>query len=316
MNSYDVLVSIIIPTHNRYECLFRAINSAYNQTYKNIEILVIDDNYENKTLREKITSRVNELPFEINYILPEKHLGSANTRNLGIELSRGEYIAFLDDDDVYYPNKIEKQLKCYFESGNNTLGLVYCFGKIIYPNGSIELELTDKTGICIADHMKNNIAGTSFWMCPKEALLNVGGFETAGAHDDGIVILKLMVNGYSVDLVKEFLVDYYVHNYDEGITGITYTTLEADKRYFLFCKDYFSLITEKDKKSVVNHYYDDRNWNLIILGDAKKCISDLRLMKEVGVTHFTRGKCIMRYIFRNFVIFKENQRLKKRGLKH
>ena len=203
MTNRNVLVSVIVPTYHRFESLFRAIDSVVKQTYNNIEIIVVDDNFDDLVLRKRISDRIKRLEYNVEYVAPDQHLGSAFARNKGIELSKGEFLAFLDDDDVFYPTKIEMQVKFFQKECNQSLGLVYCFGRIIYPNGKIEMETTDVAGIQIAKHIMNNIAGTSFWLCRKSLLVDVGMFDSIGAHDDGIVILKIMAKGYRVDLVRE-----------------------------------------------------------------------------------------------------------------
>lgn len=310
----EILVSVIIPTHNRFKTLFRAIDSIINQTHKRLQIIVVDDNYENGSLRALINERIDSIDDRIMYITPNRKLGMANAENIGIENADGDYIAFLDDDDVYYPEKIEKQLKFLIDSDDERLGLVYCFGKIIYPNESFEYEKTDITGIHLAEHMMNNVAGTSFWLCRKSALINVGMFELIGAHNDGVVILKLMATGYKVDLVKECLVDYYVHKASEGITAINYNTLKADVDYLQICQRYFYLLTKTEQRKVINHYYDDRNWNLIIIGDYQLCIDDFWEMRKRKISVVTQIKCFIRYVFKHYIRHKEGKRIKKRGL--
>ena len=257
---------------------------------------------------------IEKLSYKVHLLLPNKHVGSAEARNIGIDYSKGEYLSFLDDDDVYYEKKIEKQLELFFKTNNDNLALVYCYGRIIYPDGSIELERTCEKGACLAKHMQNNIAGTSFWLCRKTIIESVGGFEGYGSHDDGIVILKLLGKGFVVDLVEEDLVDYYVHDYKSGITGITEKTLLADEKYYDLCKKYFYLIDHSEKKAVINHYFDDRNWNLIILKKNDLCKKDLLKMKTEGVSPYTIIKCRLRYLFRKITIMRENSRLRKKGL--
>lgn len=308
------LVSVIIPTHNRYDTLFRAIDSVHNQSYLNVEIIVVDDNYENQELRKKVKKGIDELPYQVDSLFPNKHVGSAEARNIGIDYSSGKYLSFLDDDDVYYIDKIKKQLEFLLNSNNDKLALVYCYGRIIYPDGSIEFERTCERGICLSRHMQNNIAGTSFWLCKKEVIDSVGRFVGIGAHDDGIVILKLMSEGYNVDLVQEDLVDYFVHDYQSGITGVTEKTLLADEKYFYICNNYFHMLNKSEVKAVINHYYDDRNWNLIILKKNYLCKRDILKMKAEGVSIFTIIKCGFRYLFRKHIINRENNRLKKKGM--
>lgn len=100
----DKLVSIVIPTYYRDERLKRAIESALNQTYESIEIVVVDDSGEEYA--KDIVSRHN-----IKYIAHNENRGGNAARNTGIERSDGRYIQLLDDDDVILPEKISKQVK-------------------------------------------------------------------------------------------------------------------------------------------------------------------------------------------------------------
>ena len=99
-------VSVIIPVHNSSKYIQECINSVINQTYKNLEIIVIDDKSTDnsveiiKSIRDK---RIKSIELKEN-------VGAALARNKGIELSTGDYICFLDSDDYWYHKKIEKQL--------------------------------------------------------------------------------------------------------------------------------------------------------------------------------------------------------------
>ena len=117
MSMNKPLVSVIIPTYKRADMLTKAIDSAINQTYKNIEIIVIDDNDPSSKYRfetkKKLSSYIQS--GVIRYIENEKNLGGAITRNRAVEQSKGEYIAFLDDDDIFFPTKIEKQVEVLYQ---------------------------------------------------------------------------------------------------------------------------------------------------------------------------------------------------------
>jgi glycosyltransferase involved in cell wall biosynthesis len=310
----NILVSIIIPTYNRTTELFRAVKSVCHQTYENIEIIIVDDNFGNEKLREEISCRLIGLDTRINIINNTERLGGALSRNVGINIAQGEYIAFLDDDDECIADRIEKQLKLFFSSSIDKLGLVYCFGKIIYPNGIIENEMTYQVGIPLEEQMKNNIAGTSFWLVKKEAIIAVGGFEKIASHQDGIVILKLLANGYSVDVVQESLINYYAHDKTNGITGVTEANLIADYQYFLRCQDYFELLNKKAQRRVVLHYFKDRNWNLIILNMKKEVKKDIKHLICKYFLSTTWVVCIFRYFLRKRIVVKEKKQLNIYGL--
>ena len=112
------LVSAIITTHERQELLVRAVESVFNQTYKNLELIVVDDASEERA--DKLLKG-----FDLNYIyIPkEESKGGNHARNLGVLAAKGEYVAFLDDDDYWLPTKIQEQVELIEEKG---CGLVYC----------------------------------------------------------------------------------------------------------------------------------------------------------------------------------------------
>lgn len=103
----EALVSVIIPTYNRGHLILGAVQSVLSQTYNNIELLVIDDCSNDDT--EQIFASQEDA--RIKYIKLEKNSGACIARNKGIELARGDFIAFNDSDDLWLPEKIEKQLE-------------------------------------------------------------------------------------------------------------------------------------------------------------------------------------------------------------
>jgi glycosyltransferase involved in cell wall biosynthesis len=103
----ETLISVVIPTYKRAHIVKYAIDSARAQTHKNIEVLVVDDGSPDDT-----ESVVRSIPDErIRYIRHEQNKGLPGARNTGIRVARGEYVAFLDDDDQWRRDKLEVQLK-------------------------------------------------------------------------------------------------------------------------------------------------------------------------------------------------------------
>ena len=122
------LVSAIITTHNRIELLKRAILSVKNQTYPNIEIIVVNYNSNDGT-----TEYLNKLSDSSSnilhvYISPDESRGGNYARNQGINNAGGDYVAFLDDDDEWMPEKIEKQMELFQQ--DPLYGMVYCGRRI------------------------------------------------------------------------------------------------------------------------------------------------------------------------------------------
>jgi len=103
----EFLVSVIIPTHNRASLLRRAITSVLEQTYNNLEVIIVDDASNDET--RKIISNIQD--ERIQYIRHKTNKGGSAARNSGIRAATGEYIAFLDDDDEWEPKKTEEQMK-------------------------------------------------------------------------------------------------------------------------------------------------------------------------------------------------------------
>lgn len=103
------LVSVIIPIMNRAKIIERALKSVFNQTYKNIEIIVVDDGSVDE-IDEKINEIRNKSPFQIIY-LKQKNTGPGIARSNGLKRSKGKYIQYLDSDDELLPLKIEKQVE-------------------------------------------------------------------------------------------------------------------------------------------------------------------------------------------------------------
>lgn len=118
------LISVIIPTYNRGDLIFRAINSVWEQSYGNLEIIVVDDHSQDHTpdIIQKIADS------RLHYCRHETNLGGSAARNTGIKQAKGQYIAFLDSDDVWLPHKLETQLEAINQQDSH-LEPVVCYSK-------------------------------------------------------------------------------------------------------------------------------------------------------------------------------------------
>jgi len=131
-------VSVVIPTHNRPELLKKAVHSVLAQTYQDFEIIVIDDGTEERA--DKIVASFKDK--RIKYIQHREEKGGSAARNTGIKNSRGEYIAFLDDDDEWLLRKLEIQMKKFV---NTSQDIGFCFSavKYIYDDRKKVTEVPD-----------------------------------------------------------------------------------------------------------------------------------------------------------------------------
>lgn len=128
------LVSVVITTYKReLKILKESLDSVLNQTYPLIEIIVVDDNGKDSPYAKENSSFFRALD-NVNYVLNEKNSGAQFSRNKGILLSKGTYVAFLDDDDIWMPEKIEKQMALFEDS---EVGLVFCDGYLFYEERGI-----------------------------------------------------------------------------------------------------------------------------------------------------------------------------------
>ena len=169
------LVSAIITTHGRLELLKIAIKSVQEQTYPLIEIIVVDDCSEDGT--KEWLENITDPSIKYIYIPREQSRGGNHARNVGIQISTGKYIAFLDDDDVWEKTKIEKQVRLM--ESNPQLGLVYCGHTKCYENGEkLEYIPSDKyTGNLSNKVFTMVFCTTSMILIRKSVLDDAGTFD-------------------------------------------------------------------------------------------------------------------------------------------
>lgn len=217
------MVSVIIPTYNRGPLIGRAIASVLNQTYKDIEVLVIDDASTDYT--ETVVDSIKD--ERLHYYKLEKNGGACRARNVGISKAQGEYIAFLDSDDEWMSNKIELQYK--FAKEKNAMAIASNF---IYKREGKERVVISK------DHpefftaeeliLKNSIT-TGALFVRKELLLQLGGFnEKMPRYQDWELVLRL-INNCPIYFIKEPLLKIYYQ--EDSITSTT----SKNKKYRALC---------------------------------------------------------------------------------
>ena len=162
-------VSVVIPTYNRANVLPRAIDSVLQQTHENIELIVVDDSSTDNT-REVVESYNDN---RIRYTRLDSNSGANTARNTGINISSGDYIAFLDSDDEWLPSKISKQLNT-FKYANNSTGLVYTGRKYIGQDDELNAVVTPKLqGDVSGNMLADNFVGTFSTALIKKSILEV-----------------------------------------------------------------------------------------------------------------------------------------------
>ena len=263
-------VSCVIITHNRISYLKRAVNSVVNQIYKNIEIFVIDDASEDGT--EAYGEELNKIG--INYIRINKKdsKGGNYARNLGIQHSTGEYVAFLDDDDYWLPDKIEKQVK-YAEKhpdvGMIYGGLSYEFGNSLLnykslPNPDYQGNMIEK-GLYIAP-----FASTITLFVKRSLLKEIGGFDENmrywQEYELEIRLMQKTLVGFVPDIVAVAnrcgTVKRLTSQYDNWEKSVDYLNKKHEQL--------FSKLSDDMKKRKQEYYYREAAYRVSAVGDKKR----------------------------------------------
>ena len=210
------LVSVIIPTYNRADMIKRAINSVYNQTYDNFEIIVVDDASNDNTI-EVIGNYKDE---RIKYLKLEDNQGQCFARNRGIEISKGEYIGFLDSDDEWLPLKLEKQLEC-FNKGDASLAAVYGFSYVIDETNNHKYVHDD--GFIRGNLYKDFMAGfcpstPSLFLVRKDVMMEVGMFDENLITFVDLDLWLRISKQYSFDYVETPIINKYEHTGEQYVS--------------------------------------------------------------------------------------------------
>jgi glycosyltransferase involved in cell wall biosynthesis len=212
MNSpfYQTKVSVIIPTYNRAELLRSAIESALKQTFTDYEIIVSDDRSTDHT-REVVKSFKDK---RIKYLVNKSNMGPSATRNSAILASKGEYIAFLDDDDEWIPEKLQKQVELLDKSPPKICG-VYSDRLIIdrLSNKIVSegLQSNKVRGNLLSQLAMRNQINTCTVLVRKRCLDEVGLFdETISYMEDRDLWIRLSLN-WGFEYINEPLTRTYVH---------------------------------------------------------------------------------------------------------
>ena len=215
------LVSVIIPTYNRGELLTSAVKSVLEQTYTNIECIVVDDcstdhSIENLRVTLGYDNRLIIKTHEIN-------LHASAARNTGIEIAKGNLIAFLDDDDIWLKEKLEKQVSLLLNS-DNKVGLVYCWLEVFNGKKSVSTLCPELEGDVFEECLaKQPLGNASTILVRSEVIKKIGLFDINLPRGNDGDFIRRIAQHYKVRVVKEILVRYYVsHHGNPRISLNTY----------------------------------------------------------------------------------------------
>lgn len=206
IHDFSPLVSIIITTYKRSDMLSRAIKSVLQQSYSNIEIIVVDDN-DSKT-RYRIETEAIMKKFEgnnrIRYVKHSHNLNGAAARNTGLNEARGQYVTYLDDDDTYRENKVFEQVE--FLKKHPQFDAVYC-GWRKNNKENIPVSEGDLTFGLLSGEV---LIITNSIMINREVAISFGGWdETFRRNQEAAFLLRYFKKGFKIGALKKVLVDMY-----------------------------------------------------------------------------------------------------------
>lgn len=259
------LVSIITNTLNRAALIHRCIESIQKQTYQNYEHIIVDGASDDNT--EEVVKSYNDP--HIKYIKLDKR-GPQIQMRAGMNIAQGKYITFLDDDDEYLPEKLEKQV-ALFETEPDDVGVVYCWMSYYNnddPTTCIRIHKTELRGF-VGDIVvkKPLVSGTPTLMLRKEVFESEGGTfdDSIGVIMSDWELMARICQHTKVDYVPESLVKVYVnHGYTRLSTNLL--TIKAEKfiKFHTHFLTRFRDIFERHPDYAENHLYALVQYNSVL----------------------------------------------------
>jgi glycosyltransferase involved in cell wall biosynthesis len=211
ISSLKNLVSVIIPTYNRASLIERSILSVLNQTHENIECIVVDDCSTDST--EVVIKSIKD--SRLVYLRNDKNLNASASRNVGIRLAGGNFIAFQDSDDEWLPQKIEKQINLLTNLPNN-YAMVYCWQDYYDNDVLIHQHHMTKSGFLFPDVLSRIMTGgAQTLLLKKEILGEVGLFDERITNGDDQDFIRRVAKNYHISFVPEVLVKIYINHNSE-----------------------------------------------------------------------------------------------------
>lgn len=210
------MVSVIIPTYNRERTIVRAVESVLEQSYRDLEVLIVDDGSEDGTrkLLEKIEDE------RLHYLLLEENGGPSRARNAGVHHAKGEWIAFQDSDDVWREDKLEQQLRYAAKHPEYSMIYGYC---LVHREGETALRAPLEPfpevmeGDMLSTLLVRNVIAAPTMMMKRMCFLETGGFKTDyHANEDWDFVIRFSKQ-FLIGLLPEIVIDVYMQK--DGVSS-------------------------------------------------------------------------------------------------
>lgn len=252
MKQLPALVSVIIPTYQRAKFLTRAIDSVRDQTYKSIEIIVVDDNGEGKQ-QEESRSIVAKYQGKVRLITYEKNRGACYARNEGAKHAKGEILMFLDDDDYYFNNKVSLQAAIL---NDDAIDACLCAMKKVDEFGNeIYAKKNFPKGIDLKSYLLHGNGYTVMIAIKKKVFEKLNGFDEIPVFEDKYFMYKLHQQNYKVQLLNEPLFCVYEHAGTRASHGGFEALNHSYEMLYKFEKENKHLFSEKEFAVIKSRHF-------------------------------------------------------------
>lgn len=233
------LVSVVIPTYDRPTYLRRAVESVVEQTYDEIELVVVDDN-PTTPAREAVRDVPLDSLTNVEFVRDRDHENAAAARNTGVEVAAGEYVAFLDDDDRWYPEKLATQIAT-FQRTSDDVGLVYSGAELLYDRGDRTISIPPAVeGDMTKVLLRRNVVGSMSVVVVQRNVAAATPFDERFPSWEDLVWYIDLSRRCSFERIPEPLVEY-----EHSSPGRLSEDLERERRSRdLFLEKYRSLARE------------------------------------------------------------------------
>ncbi|MCD8011765.1 MAG: glycosyltransferase family 2 protein [Lachnospiraceae bacterium] len=198
------MVSVIIPTYNRAKTIERSLNSVLSQTYKDLEVIIVDDGSDDNT--KEVVDSVSDSRVRYYY---QDNQGACCARNLGIDVAKGDYISFQDSDDVWISNKLEIQMRVFEE--HKDADIVCCKTRCKRLNGSILLPMKSTPEGFLNETRGPFGISTQTLVLKKKVTQDIKFDPNVIRYQDLDFLLSAQAQ-YSVYCVDKYLVDRFIEN--------------------------------------------------------------------------------------------------------
>lgn len=198
------LISVVIPTYNRASTILKSVESVLNQTYKNLELIIVDDCSTDDTQAIINNLKDNRVVF---YKLPQNS-GACTARNKGIEIATGQFIAFNDSDDFWHEDKLEKQLDCLI---NNNADIVTCKMSVFDENNNFMYDFPNLNEGAVQTKnslLKYNCTSTQLLFGKSECFKTIQFDANMPRYQDWDECIRLSEK-FTLFFQNEILVDTY-----------------------------------------------------------------------------------------------------------